>query len=628
MKKTTEVLMMVCVMVFLAQGESQTQTRVRSEIPEEYTWNLTEFYPSDLAWRTAKAEVIKEMEKIDKFKGKLGSSAKTLYEFFKLDEKISLEISRLDSYAGKRFDLDTRQADALGLTEEMRQVGTAYSSKSSFVEPEILKIDKETIDKYIESEHGLQEYAFYLHDLQRRKEHMLSEKEEKIIAESGLIADVSSSTYSVFSNAELPFPEITLSDGEKVQLSQAAYTKYRALANRNDRELVFKEFFGALNAFKNTLGTQLSGGVNGDLFYTRARGYDTCLQRALDANNIPVTVYTALIDNVRNNLDTFHRFLGLKKRMLGVDSLKYSDAYAPVVKGVELEFTVDEADALVRKSLAPLGTDYVDVVKKGMMERWIDYYPTPGKKSGAYSSGGVYDMHPFILMNFNGQFDDVSTLAHELGHTMQSYLSNKNQPFATARYPIFTAEVASTFNEALLIRYQLGQIKDDDVRLSLLMDHLDGIRQTVFRQTQFAEFELKIHEMAEQGKALTGESLTKLYLDIVRDYYGHDKDVCYVDDLYGIEWAYIPHFYYNFYVYQYATSLTASTALVENVVAGEKGAAQKMLDFLSAGGSDYPIELLKKAGVDMTTADPFNKTMTYINRIMDEIETILDKKGI
>jgi oligoendopeptidase F len=488
-------------------------------------------------------------------------------------------------------------------------------------------MDKSKINKFIKQKRGLKIYKMPLYDIQRKKAHTLSEKEEKILAQASLLADGPSSIFTVFSNAELPYPEITLSDGTKARLTKAGYAQHRASPNRDDREAVFKAFWETFTKFKGTFGTQLYANVKKDMFYARTRGYDSSLQSSLDENNIPTEVYLALIENVANNLDSFHRYLNLKKRMLGVKTLKYSDVYAPVVKGIDLKYTFDEAEKLVLDSLKPLGSSYCRVVEKALKERWIDVYPTPGKRSGGYSNGSAYDVHPYILLNYNGQYDDVSTLAHELGHTMHSYYSNKNQPYPTADYSIFVAEVASTFNEALLIHKMLEEIKDDDVRLSLLMNYLDGIKGTVFRQTQFAEFELRIHEKAERGEPLTGDVLTEMYGEILKKYYGHDKGVCHIDDLYAVEWAYIPHFYYNFYVYQYSTSFTASTALVEKVLGGEKGAVGKYIEFISSGGSNYPIELLKKAGVDMTTAEPFNKTMAAMNRTMDEIEEILDKKG-
>ena len=312
--------------------------------------------------------------------------------------------------------------------------------------------------------------------------------------------------------------------------------------------------------------------------------------------------------------------------MLGVDTLHYYDLYAPVVKNVDLAYSYDDAEKNILASLTPLGEAYVATAKQGLASRWVDVYPNTGKRSGAYSQGSAYDVHPYMLLNYNGKYDDMSTLAHELGHTMHSYLSNKTQPYPTAGYSIFVAEVASTFNEALLIDYMLKTTKDDGVRLSMLGSYLDNMKATVFRQTQFAEFELRMHEMAEQGRSLTGDELDKLYLDITRRYYGHDKGVCVVDDNIKAEWSAVPHFYYNFYVFQYATSFTASGALSEEVLAGDQATRDRYLTLLKSGGSDYPINLLKKAGVDMTTEEPLNLTMKKMNRIMDEMERILDKK--
>ncbi|HLF19580.1 MAG TPA: M3 family oligoendopeptidase, partial [Bacteroidota bacterium] len=325
------------------------------------------------------------------------------------------------------------------------------------------------------------------------------------------------------------------------------------------------------------------------------------------------------------NLETFHRYLTLRKRILGLGELHYYDLYAPLVADVDLKYSVEEAQLHIAASLAPLGDDYIEVTKKAFSERWVDMFPTEGKRSGAYSNGSAYDVHPYMLMNYNGKYDDVSTLTHELGHTMHSYLSNKTQPYPTSQYQIFVAEVASTFNEALLIDYMLKTIKDDKVRLSLLGNYLEGFKGTIFRQTQFAEFELRIHELAEKGESLTGDNLSNLYTEITKRYYAHDRGVCIVDDEIKAEWAYIPHFYYNFYVYQYATSFTASAALSEQVLTGDKAVTKHYFEFLSSGGSDYPINLLKKAGVDMTTSAPFEFAMRKMNHIMDEIEKILDQ---
>ncbi|MBW7989090.1 MAG: oligoendopeptidase F [Planctomycetes bacterium] len=627
MNKAVNIIILLITVVTFSPARVLAQTRERADISDKYKWNMEDLYTSDEAWNTAKQELVAKFDQVSGYKGKLANSASELLACLKFSSSVSKDFGRLYSYANMKSDEDVGNSKYLAMKQEIQQISTDYSSKAAFIRPEIAEMDKDKIDKFIEQNRGLKIYKMPLYDIQRTKAHTLSDKEEKILAEASLLAGGPASIFSVFSNAELPYPEITLSDGTAAKLTKAGYAQHRASPIREDREAVFQAFWDTFTKFKGTFGTQLYANVKKDMFYARTRGYDSSLHSSLDDNNIPTEVYLALIENVANNLDSFHRYLNLKKRMLGVETLKYSDIYAPVVKGLDLKYTFDEAKKLALDSVKPLGSSYGRVVEKAFKERWIDVYPTPGKRSGGYCNGSAYDVHPYILLNYNGQYDDVSTLAHELGHAMHSYYSNKNQPYATADYSIFVAEVASTFNEALLIHKMLEEIKDDDTRLSLLMTYLDGIKGTVFRQTQFAEFELRIHEKAERGEPLTGDVLSELYGEILKKYYGHDKGVCHIDDLYAIEWAYIPHFYYNFYVYQYSTSFTASTALAEKVLGREKGAVGKFVEFISSGGSDYPIDLLKKAGVDMTGAEPFNKTMEAMNRTMDEIEAILDKKG-
>jgi len=627
MKKALNVIILLITVVAFSPAQVIAQTRQRAEISDKYKWNLEDLYSSDEAWNTAKQKLVAQFDQVSGYKGKLANSASELLACLKFNSNVSKEFGRLYSYANMKSDEDVGNSNYLAMKQEIQQLSTDYGSKAAFIRPEIAEMDKEKIDNFIKQKRGLKIYKMPLYDIQRMKAHTLSDKEEKILAEASLLAGGPASIFSVFSNAELPYPEISLSDDTKARLTKAGYARHRASPIRKDREAVFQAFWDTFTKFKGTFGTQLYANVKKDMFYARTRGYDSSLHSSLDDNNIPTEVYLALIENVTNNLDSFHRYLNLKKRMLGVETLKYSDIYAPVVKGLDLKYTFDEAKKIVLDSVKPLGSSYGRVVEKAFKDRWIDVYPTPGKRAGGYCNGSAYDVHPYILLNYNGQYDDVSTLAHELGHAMHSYYSNKNQPYPTADYSIFVAEVASTFNEALLIHKMLEEIKDDDTRLSLLMNYLDGIKGTVFRQTQFAEFELRIHEKAERGEPLTGDVLTELYGEILKKYYGHDEEVCHIDDLYAIEWAYIPHFYYNFYVYQYSTSFTASTALAEKVLGKEKGAVRKYIEFISSGGSDYPIELLKNAGVDMTGAEPFNKTMEAMNRTMDEIEAILEKKG-
>ncbi|MHC4692548.1 MAG: oligoendopeptidase F [Planctomycetota bacterium] len=626
MKKALSLIIVLFTFVSIFQTEVLSRTRERSEVPVKDTWNLQDIYASDEKWSEDKLKISSQFDQVLKYKGKLATSASQLFSCLEFNSRLVKELSRLHSYAAMKSDEDTRDSKYLAMRQEIEQLITDYSSKASFIEPEIAKMEKSTIDKFIRKKSGLRIYKTYLYDIQRTKAHRLSEKEEKILAEAGLLADGPSSIYMIFSNAELPYPEIKLSDGTLARLSKAGYARYRAVTDRSDREAVFQAFWETFNNFKGTFGVQLYANVKRDMFYARTRNYKSSLESALDKNNIPTKVYLSLIENINKNLDSFHRYLKLKRRMLGVDKLKYSDVYAPVVKEVDLEYTFEEAKQLVLEAFEPLGKDYTRCVKEAFDKRWIDIHPTPGKRAGAYCNGDTYDVHPYILLNYNGQYEDVSTLAHELGHAVHSYFSNKTQPYPTADYSIFVAEVASTLNEALLIDKMLKEAKDNDTRLSLMMNYLEGARQTLFRQTQFAEFELSIHEKAERGEPLTGDVLNKLYGDILKKYYGHDRGVCLIDDKFTVEWAYVPHFYYNFYVYQYSTSFTASTALSEKILNKEKGAVKKYIEFLSAGGSDYPIELLKKAGVDMTTPRPFAKTMVAMNRIMDIIEDILEQK--
>ena len=512
------------------------------------------------------------------------------------------------------------------MRQEMVQVAAAFSAATSYVDPEILKAGKPTIDKHVAAEPRLKPYRMRLDNVVRRAAHTLSDSEEKLLADALPMAGSAGNIFGILSNADFPYPTVTLSDGKSVRLDAAGYSSARALPNRADREKVMSAYFKALGGFSGTFGTTMNAEAQKVLFYAKARRYATALESELDGPNIPVSVYSRLIEGVNRNLPAFHRYLTLRKRMMGVSELHYYDLYAPLVSTVKLEYTPEEAQKIVLEAVAPLGRDYSATIQRAFADRWIDLLPNDGKRSGAYSND-VFGVHPYMLINYNGQYNDVSTLAHELGHTMQSYLSDKAQPYPTADYPIFVAEVASTFNEALLNDYLLKQIKDDDARLSILGGYLENIKGTVFRQTQFAEFELRLHQMAQNGQPITGEALAKLYLDITRRYYGHDKGVAIVDDYIAHEWSVIPHFYADFYVFQYATSFTASEALAAKVKSGDAAATKRYLSFLSAGGSKYPIDLLKDAGVDMTSDEPLNLTIQSMNRVMDEMEKILASKG-
>lgn len=597
--------------------------RDRSRIPAVYTWDLSPIYPSIDAWRIAKDAFVARFPEIDAFRGTLGSSAQRLRACLDLTSEIGKDYARLYTFVSAQADIDTRDSGFLALQQEIGQIGTDLGSRTAFIEPEILSLDRTLIDRFFTDEPGLAIHRMAIDDVLRRKEHTGTETEERIIAEAGLMAETPGAIYTVFSNADFPFAEVTLGDGKTVKLDRAAFPLYRTLPDREDRKKVFEGYFGRMHDYRRTIGTQLYSEVKKNLFYQRARKYPSCLHSALHGNNIPVGVYHALIANVRSAFPVFHRYLDLRRRLLGVDHLHYYDLYAHVVPDVTLQYSFEEARDAILASIAPLGADYQRVAGRAFAERWMDVYPSEGKIGGAYSNGAVYDVHPYILLNYNGRYDDVSTVTHELGHTMHSYLSNAAQPYATSRYSIFVAEVASTFNEALLLEYVLKNVTDRNIRLSLLMDYLDGIRATMFRQTKFAEFELRIHEQAEKGESLTGDSLNALYGELTRAYYGHDAGVCLVDPYVDAEWAGIPHFFYNFYVFQYATSLTASAALSEQVLSGDTAATKRYLELLSAGGADYPIALLRKAGVDMTTSDPFQALIRKMERAMAEVEKLV-----
>src|SRR5262245_2324344 len=560
-------LVLVCFGVIGMTAAAAIGAAERKDVPNQYKWNLADLYPSEAAWTKAKEDVAKRIPELAKHKGRLGKSPKDLLAALTAMFDIDQQLSRLSVYANALSDEDVRAARPREMKQAAEELVTTYAAASSWVRPEILTLDAAKVRKWVTQEKKLAPYRVFLEETFRRKPHTLNAGEERVTAEAGELERAGHEVHGVLSNADLPYPTIKLSTGESVRLDAAAYTLHRQARARADRDKVFASFFGALKTYERTMGATLSAAVKSHLFEKRVRHFDTALSAALFQDNIPVAVYKQLLGDVHRSLPTLHRYLGLRKRMLGLDTLRYQDLYVPLVASVDMRFAPDEARALTLEALAPLGKEYTDALQKGFASRWTDYLPSTGKRAGAYSTG-VYGVHPYQLLNFNGRYEDLTTLAHESGHSMHTYLSYAGQPYPTADYPIFVAEVASTFNENLLIHFMLDRAKDDATRLFLLGNLLDGLRTTLFRQTQFADFELKFHEQAERGEPLTGENLSKLYLELAREYYGHGKQgqsVCQVDDLLAIEWAYVPHFYYNFYVYQYATSMVASTSLARAV---------------------------------------------------------------
>lgn len=594
----------------------------RKDIPPSLTWDLTQIYSTREAWQKDRQQLVEALPGLARFSGHLGDSGSALFEALDLQLKLRKQLDRVYAYAYMLADQDTRDASHSEMRQSAQQLANQMESQLAYFRPEVLALGKSRVEALIAAEPRLQPYRPLFEDILRNQPHVLDAAQEKLVAQAGELVDSGQSVHSTFTDAEMPYPEVQLSTGKKVRLDAAGYTGHRSSPVRADRLKVFRAFWGRYQDFRRTLAATLSAQVKGHLFDKNVHGYKSCLEAALFPNNVPTEVYHQLLQDVHANLPTLHRYLKLRKRLMKLPQLGYEDLYAPILPGFKASYTPQQAMELTVASTAPLGGEYQELMRKAYRERWVDFLPSPGKRSGAYSTGDVYDLHPYQLLNFNGAYEDVSTLTHESGHSLHSYFSNRNQPYGLHAYPIFVAEVASTLNENLLFHYMLGQSKDPKARLSLLGDYLEGLRGTLFRQTLLAEFELKVHEMAEAGQPLTGDNLNQLYLKLLRQYYGHDQGVCTVDELYGVEWAYIPHFYYNFYVFQYATSMVASTCLAEGIRAEKPGAREAYLKMLSSGCSEYPLTLLQKAGVDLLSPEPFAATMREMNRVMDEIEKL------
>jgi oligoendopeptidase F len=588
-----------------------------------HRWNLVDIFADRSAWEEAIARIEKSVVNLSGFRGRLGEGPTILRECLDSYFAILKDMYAVSSYASMRYHEDTRLGETAAMEQRAGLVSTRLSEEASFIEPEILTLGRDRIDAYLEEEPGLTVYAHQLGDILRRAAHTRSSSEEEIIAMAGLLTDTPSAGYGILANADAPWPRIRLADGTDFLLSQAGYARYRGTADRSDRELVFKEFFGVWERFERTFGMMLYAQVKRDVFYARVRRYESSLDAALDSDRIPSTVYRTLIEQANQHLPVLHRYFRLRTRMLGVDEMQYWDIYPPLVSE-DLEFPVERGKELVLSAVQPLGAEVAQALAEGFDGRWMDVYPRQGKKAGAYMNGHVYDAHPFVLMNYNDDYESVSTLAHEWGHALHSALTNRAQHFANADYSIFLAEIASTLNEALLLDRMLREARGPADRLFYLGHALEQLRGTFFRQTMFAEFELAIHEKVEAGEALTADRFREFYCDLLRRYHGHGDGVVHIDERFGVEWAYIPHFYYDFYVYQYATSVAASSLLAERILAGDDASVEGYLDLLRAGGSEYPCELLRLAGVDLGKPEPYRALMRRMGRIMDEIEEILE----
>lgn len=591
----------------------------RDDIEQEYKWDLESIFPSDEVWENSYTTLQRRLPELEALKGTLAQNGQALLAVLQKRDELFEGLESLFVYASMRKDEDTTNSKYQGMYDRAMQLVVSASTIASYIEPEILAIPQTTLDRFVQDTTGLGVYKHQLDDLNRKRPHVRSAEVEAILAAAGEISDAPDSIFSMIENADLRLPLIKDEEGEEVPLTKGNYLVYIRSTDRRVRKEAFEGMHTTFLRQRNTIATTLSSQVKGHIFYTRQRGYASGRERALAQYNIPVSVYDNLVETVGEHNYLLNRYMKLRKRLLHLDELHMYDLYVPMVEERADEISYEEAREIVQAALAPLGEDYGEILKRAFKQRWIDVYETPGKRSGAYSGGG-YATHPFILLNFQNKRDSMYTLAHELGHSMHSYFTRSRQPFQYGDYTIFVAEVASTLNEGLLTEYLLRTSTDPAVRLAILNHSLEDLRGTLFRQTMFAEFEQQIHNQAEQGEPLTADTLSAMYHALNEKYYGAEAVV---DELIDIEWARVPHFYYNFYVYQYATGISAALALVQQIMQEGKPAVERYLQFLSSGSSDYSIELLKKAGVDMTSPEPVRQALKVFDTHLSEMEKLL-----
>lgn len=588
---------------------------------ENDRWNLADMYATTDAWQADGTKLEGQLKEFDACKGKLGESAKRFKACLDLNADIQKRYARLASYASQLHDQDTGANIGQEFSQKADILGSKVDEAGSFLRPEVLKIGKAKIEQFLKQDKGLVVYRHPLDQILRAAPHTLDAEGEGIVAQFGLATGAGGSVYTMLSNADMPWPTVKLSDGTEVKLDQAAYTKYRAVGNREDRKKVFDAFWGKWKEFERTYGVTFYEQLKKETVYTKVRKYPDSITRALDNDNLPPAVYNMLVEQTRANLPTLHRYFKIRAKMLGISDLHYYDMYPPLLTS-DLKYPVEQGKELMLEAVKPLGPEYVATMKDALQHRWMDVYPRAHKKSGAYMNGIAYDVHPYLLLNYNDDYESVSTLAHEWGHAMHSYLANHNQAFINSDYPIFTAEIASTTNETLLLDHMLKIAKTDDERLLYLGAALENLRTTFFRQAMFADFEREVHARVDKGDSLTGEELSHIYGDILRKYHGDKEGVVKIDDVNTIEWAYIPHFYNQFYVFQYATSISAGSMFAAEILKGTPGARERYLNVLRSGSSVYPYDLVKSAGVDLASPAPYQAVFARMNAIMDEIEAI------
>jgi oligoendopeptidase F len=594
--------------------------RKRSDIPVEDTWALEDIYPTDEAWEQELATLEADKGVLTAYAGRLGESGQTLFAYLQQMEKTNEKASSLANYALRRSDEDTRNATYQAMTGRFMSVAVGLDTACSFETPEIMAISDETLEAFYVECPELERFRRYLTDLRRRKAHILSAAEEKLMAAAGEMSQTPINTFNSFINADLKFPDAVDGEGKQRPLSQGTFITYQENADRALRKSSYENLYGTLKNFRNTAASLLNAQSKQLQFFADARGYGSAMEASLDLNNVPVSVYTNLIDTVHANLDKMHRYVRLRKKLLGVEELHFYDVYAQLVPGSDAKIPFADAKQTVYDALAPLGEDYRAVLKEAFDNRWIDVYENEGKRAGAYAAG--IPVHPFVLLNYTGTLDAQFTLAHEMGHALHSYLSAKYQNHIDSQYVIFVAEVASTCNEALLMEYLLSKTTDKMARAALINHFLEQFKGTLYRQTMFAEFEMNIGKMVGEGQTLTAEALSAEYRRLNELYFGPNMVV---DEQIAVEWARIPHFYFDYYVFQYATGYSAAIALSKRILTEGESAVKDYLNFLSGGCSKSPIDLLKGAGVDMTSPTPVNQALDLFGRLLDEMEALMEE---
>lgn len=614
----TGLVVAMCMVFNLVSAQEATEQ-------EQIRWDLTDLYESNEAWEAAFVSIQERIKALTDLKPGFGKSASKLADSMQTMSAVRKDFFRLFIYASMLNDEDQRVAESQQRLAKVRALSTEFGEVTSWVDPALIALGEKKLRAYLKKEPRLEPFDLYIDDLIRSTPHLLDEKGEAMLAAAGSLTSSPNEIYELIANADIPWGEIELLDGRKVLLNQSGYSGARSSANREDRKRVFDQFFSTWKDYEDSLGATLNTEVQANIFQAKARNYDSVLQWQLAQENLPEGVYRMLVQQVNDNLPTLHRYFRLRGRILGIEQMHYYDIYPPLVE-METDFGLEASNKIALEVLKPLGEEYNKHLATALSSNWAHVYPQPGKRSGAYMNGSAYDVHPYVLLNHNDDYNSLSTHLHEWGHAVHSMLAKRAQPFEKAFYSTFTAEMASTINEILLEEHLIAKAETKEEKLFYLGQALESIRGTFFRQTMFAEFELDIHETAEAGQPLTGAIFSEKYRDLLKRYHGHDNGSLLIEEPYNLEWAYIPHFYYDFYVFQYATSISGAAWFAEKFLAGDEKVRDDFLGVLKAGGSDYAYEILKTAGLDMAGPEPYEAIIRRMEDIMDRIEALLDSE--